>query len=72
MNRIVITRHGGPEVLQVQESPDPKPRAGEVLIRVKAAGLNFADVLARTEDRKGCPPPQRMRQFQKKRRSRPV
>lgn len=47
MKRIVITRHGGPEVLQVQESPDPKPRAGEVLIRVKAAGLNFADVLAR-------------------------
>ncbi|HVK99514.1 MAG TPA: medium chain dehydrogenase/reductase family protein [Dongiaceae bacterium] len=47
MKRIVITRHGGPDVLQVQESPDPKPRAGEVLIRVKAAGLNFADVLAR-------------------------
>lgn len=47
MKRIVITRAGGPEVLKVQESPDLKPGPGEMLIQVKAAGLNFADVLAR-------------------------
>jgi NADPH:quinone reductase-like Zn-dependent oxidoreductase len=47
MKKIVITRHGGPDVLQVQESTDLQPHKGEVLIRVKAAGLNFADVLAR-------------------------
>ena len=33
--------------MKVEERPDPKPGAGEVLIRVKAAGLNFADILAR-------------------------
>ena len=44
---LVITKHGGPEVLQVEERPDPQPAQGEVLVRVKAAGVNFADVLAR-------------------------
>jgi NADPH:quinone reductase-like Zn-dependent oxidoreductase len=44
---LVITRHGGPEVLEIQERPDPQPGPGEVRVRVKAAGVNFADVLAR-------------------------
>ena len=48
MRAVVITRHGGPEVLQVQERPDPAVGAGEVRIAVKAAGINFADTLART------------------------
>lgn len=43
----MITKPGGPEVLQVQQRPDPVPAAGEVLVRVKAAGINFADVMAR-------------------------
>jgi len=47
MRAVVITKHGGPEVLQVQERPDPRPRAGEVLIDVAAAGINFADLMAR-------------------------
>lgn len=47
MRQVVITRHGAPEVLQVRESPDPTPKAGEVRIRVKAAGINFADLMAR-------------------------
>jgi NADPH:quinone reductase-like Zn-dependent oxidoreductase len=47
MRAIVITRHGGPEVLQVQERPTPTPKAGEVLIRVRASGINFADLMAR-------------------------
>lgn len=41
------TRNGGPEVLQVQERPDPPVGAGEVRIAVKAAGINFADTMAR-------------------------
>src|SRR5207249_12250296 len=44
---IVITKHGGPGVLQVQERPDPQLGAGEVRIAVAAAGINFADVMAR-------------------------
>ena len=47
MRQIVITRSGGTDVLRVQERPDPEPGKGEVLVRVKAAGLNFADILAR-------------------------
>ena len=47
MRQIVTTGTGGIEVLKVQEKPDPKPRAGELVIRVRAAGLNFADILSR-------------------------
>lgn len=47
MKRIVITRAGSPDVLQVQQGPDPAPKPGEVRIRVRAAGLNFADIMAR-------------------------
>jgi NADPH:quinone reductase-like Zn-dependent oxidoreductase len=44
---LVIPRTGPPEVLEVQDRPDPAPGAGEVLVRVKAAGINFADLMAR-------------------------
>ena len=47
MRQIWITRVGGPEVLEVREAPDPAPGPGEVRIRVRAAGINFADTLAR-------------------------
>src|SRR3954464_232439 len=47
MRQVWITRRGGPEVLQVREASDPQPKDGEVRIRVRAAGLNFADVMAR-------------------------
>src|SRR2546423_5634822 len=47
MRAVWITRSGGPEVLEVRQSPDPVPGAGEVRIRVHAAGLNFAEVMAR-------------------------
>jgi len=43
----VITKPGGPEVLQLREMPAPDPAAGEVRIRVRAAGVNRADVLQR-------------------------
>src|SRR5882672_7110736 len=47
MRAIVTTRNGFVDVLQVETRPDPVPGKGEVLVRVKAAGLNFADILAR-------------------------
>jgi NADPH:quinone reductase-like Zn-dependent oxidoreductase len=47
MRAVVQTGHGGPEVLQVQERPDPPVGPGEVRIAVKAAGINFADTMAR-------------------------
>lgn len=47
MRAVVITRHGGPEVLEVQERPDPVAGPGEVVVEVRAAGVNFADVMAR-------------------------
>ena len=47
MRQIVTTANGDIDVLKVQEKPDPTPGEGEVVIRVRAAGLNFADILAR-------------------------
>jgi NADPH:quinone reductase-like Zn-dependent oxidoreductase len=47
MRQVVIPRHGGPEVLELREGPDPSPGDGEIRIRVRAIGINFADVLAR-------------------------
>jgi synaptic vesicle membrane protein VAT-1 len=47
MKAVVLTGHGGPEVLQVQERPDPTVGPGEARIAVKAAGINFADTMAR-------------------------
>ncbi len=47
MRALVITEHGPPEVLRVQDRPDPEPGSGEVRVSVKAAGINFADLMAR-------------------------
>src|SRR5215204_7207341 len=44
---LVIPETGPPEVLRVEERPDPAPGPGEVRVRVKAAGINFADLMAR-------------------------
>jgi NADPH:quinone reductase-like Zn-dependent oxidoreductase len=56
MRQVWITRKGGPEVLQVREAPDPQPKAGEVRIRVRAAGVNFADTMARVGLYRDAPP----------------
>jgi NADPH:quinone reductase len=48
MRALVVTENGGPEVLEVQSRPTPEPGAGEVLIEVAAAGVNFIDVYQRT------------------------
>lgn len=42
-----LSRYGGPEVLRLCTLPDPHPAPGEVVIRVRAIGLNFADCMAR-------------------------
>jgi putative PIG3 family NAD(P)H quinone oxidoreductase len=47
MNAVVIVQPGGPEVLQVRQVPRPVPQGSEVLIRVRAAALNRADLLQR-------------------------
>lgn len=47
MRAVVITKEGDGSVLQVQDRPDPVPGPGEVRIDVRAAGVNFADVMAR-------------------------
>jgi len=48
MRAVVITKHGDPSVLQVQQRPDPPPPGpGQLQIAVHAAGVNFADHLAR-------------------------
>jgi len=54
MTAIAITEPGGPLVLKPQPRPVPTPRPGEILIRVKAAGVNRPDVLQRQG---GYPPP---------------
>ena len=43
----MISENGGPDVLRVEQRPDPQPGPGEVLVRVRAAGVNFADVMGR-------------------------
>ena len=48
MKAIVISAYGAPEVLTVAELPDPVPAAGEVLIRVRAFGLNHAEAYMRS------------------------
>lgn len=57
MRALVVRRYGPPEVLEVQQAPDPQPQPGEVLIRVKAIGVNFADLLQRMGLYPGTPKP---------------
>ncbi|NYT38244.1 NAD(P)H-quinone oxidoreductase [Allopusillimonas soli] len=53
MKAVEISKPGGPEVLQLVDRPQPEPKAGEVLIKVSAAGINRPDVF----QRKGNYPP---------------
>jgi NADPH2:quinone reductase len=52
MRAVVVKEHGGPEVLQASEWPDPSPGPGQLLVEVAAAGVNFMDVY----QREGRPP----------------
>ena len=45
MRQIWIPTHGSAGVLEIREAPDPTPGPGEVAVDVRAAGINFADLL---------------------------
>ncbi len=47
MRAVIITRPGGPEVLEIQERPKPEPGVGQIRVRVKASALNRADLMQR-------------------------
>lgn len=53
---VYIRKHGAPELLSVETEAVPQPKAGEVLIDVKATGVNFADVMARQGVYRDAPP----------------
>jgi NADPH:quinone reductase-like Zn-dependent oxidoreductase len=57
MRAIWIMKHGGPEVLAVRETPDPRVLPGQVKVKVAACGLNFAEVMARQGLYPGAPRP---------------
>jgi NADPH:quinone reductase len=50
MRAVRYYQHGGPEVLKCEELPNPRPAAREVLIRIEAAGVNYADTVRRNGD----------------------
>lgn len=47
MKAVVIPRHGGEDVLTIADLPQPRPGPGEVLVQVKAAGVNYLDTWVR-------------------------
>jgi len=57
MRAIVISRFGGPEVLQIENMPEPTADSGQELVQVEAGGLNFADVLTARGGYPGTPKP---------------
>lgn len=57
MRALVVRRYGPPNVFELQQLPDPQPKAGEVLIRVKTIGVNFADLMQRMGIYPGSPKP---------------
>jgi len=57
MRATVVRQHGAPEVFEWQEVPGPEAGPGDVLIRIHAAGINFADLLARMGLYQGSPKP---------------
>ena len=57
MRAMVVRKYGAPEVFEARELPDPQLKPGEALIRVKAIGVNFADLLQRMGIYPGTPKP---------------
>ncbi len=55
MKALLIRKHGGPEVLSIEDVPTPSPGEGEVLVRVRAAALNGKDIWARSGPPGGRP-----------------
>src|SRR2546422_9660022 len=48
MKAIRIHAPGGPEVMKLEDVPEPQPKAGEAVVKIDAAGLNFIDVYQRS------------------------
>ncbi|HET6694769.1 MAG TPA: quinone oxidoreductase, partial [Pedococcus sp.] len=48
MRAIVVNELGGPEVLTLEERPDPEPGPGDLVVAVAAGGVNFVDIYQRT------------------------
>ncbi len=57
MKAAFVTKYGGPEVLEIRETPIPKPTPTQILVKVRAIGLNFADVMGRFGVYPGTPKP---------------
>jgi NADPH2:quinone reductase len=57
MRAVVYERHGGPEVLEVKDVPDPSPGEGQVLVDVEAVGVNYRDVYEREGGSYATEPP---------------
>jgi NADPH:quinone reductase-like Zn-dependent oxidoreductase len=57
MKAVVLQAHGGPELLEYADAPDPRPGPGQVLIEVAAAAVNYADVIRRRDDPYPFPTP---------------
>jgi NADPH2:quinone reductase len=57
MKAVVISRYGGPEVLEVRNVPEPSLQPGEELVRVHSGGLNFADTMSTMGRYPGLPQP---------------
>src|SRR5580700_2138970 len=57
MKAVVITSLSGPGSLKIQEMPEPTPRPGQIIVRVGAGGLNFADFMTSKGGYPGTPPP---------------
>ena len=57
MHGMVVRRYGPPEVFDWREVPDPQPAPGQVLVRIRAVGINFADLLQRMGLYPGTPRP---------------
>ena len=57
MKALVIPRFGGPDVLELQNLPDAHPGPDQVLIKVEAGGLNFADLMTTQGGYAGTPKP---------------
>src|SRR5262249_2978048 len=48
MKAVRVHKHGGPEVLTLEEIPVPEPKAGEARVKIEAIGVNYIDIYHRT------------------------
>ena len=56
MKAVVVTRLGGPEVLEIRDMPEPIAKPGEVIVQVEAVGVNFADTISTRGAYSSTPP----------------